>query len=514
MAIPTDGLVFYAPLAEDKATAETGQTMTKITGEIPYINTDGMSYGIFDDKLLLIDPVTFPSTSFTMSIWYYRFKSAKTASFFSFGLHVTEEYGAIALRDEDGYLGFDRDGGGEASEYLFSGWTHCLLTYSQNTLKIYANGNLVYEASLVLNIPSENQKLSIGGWFDFNTEYYTVNGLISSARFYNRVLSESEISALANEFNQDSGGDDSGTTGFVLNGLFLSSVKPKLGQKGLLLDNKYFLPLVEGGGGSAEYYRCASVDTSAKTWTGYRAVLNEGVYTFEDTVTTGLSYTSVTPQVGSIYSSDALASVEALWDGIPTDGLVLYAPLNMSSICTKTGQTITETDISYAWDEILKGNAAVFNGSSARINLSTENIPSSGSLRTVSFWCCPSANSGAHIFNIGGQADRFLFFMENTGIFYLKAGSNEISSGVSAEIGKWYHICIKVDDSNSSLYINSSLAGSTGKPDNSNSNFYLGCGYNQESFFSGKMASLRIYNTALDSEKVELLYREHQISET
>ena len=27
MAIPTDGLVFYAPLAEDKATAETGQTL-------------------------------------------------------------------------------------------------------------------------------------------------------------------------------------------------------------------------------------------------------------------------------------------------------------------------------------------------------------------------------------------------------------------------------------------------------------------------------------------------------
>ena len=231
-------------------------------------------------------------------------------------------------------------------------------------------------------------------------------------------------------------------------------------------------------------------------------------------MTTGLSYTSVIPQVGSIYSSDALASVEALWDGIPTDGLVLYAPLNMSSICTKTGQTITETDISYAWDEILNGNAAVFNGSSSRINLSTENIPSSDSPRTVSFWCCPSANSGGHIFNIGGQTDRFLFFMETTGILYLKIGNNEISSGVSAETGKWYHICIKVDESNSFLYINNSIAGSTGKPDNSNSNFYLGCGFNQESFFSGKMASLRIYNTALASEKIELLYREHQISES
>ena len=63
-------------------------------------------------------------------------------------------------------------------------------------------------------------------------------------------------------------------TGFLFDGLFLSSSKPKVGQKGLLLDNKYFLPLA-GGGGSAEYYKCASVDTSAKTWTGYRAVLNE-----------------------------------------------------------------------------------------------------------------------------------------------------------------------------------------------------------------------------------------------
>ena len=53
-----------------------------------------------------------------------------------------------------------------------------------------------------------------------------------------------------------------------------------------------------GGDGSAtasEYYKCASVDTETHTWTSYRAVLNGGVYTFEDTVTTGLSYTSMIP---------------------------------------------------------------------------------------------------------------------------------------------------------------------------------------------------------------------------
>ena len=34
MAIPTDGLVFYAPLAEDKATAETGQTLNYTGNEL------------------------------------------------------------------------------------------------------------------------------------------------------------------------------------------------------------------------------------------------------------------------------------------------------------------------------------------------------------------------------------------------------------------------------------------------------------------------------------------------
>ncbi len=510
MAIPTDGLVFYAPLAEDKATAETGQTLN-YTGNFQFNIVSGIPCAVFSgEEKISVDNSNCFSGDFSISCWFRlttpMAEGVVNAAVFVFG--TSENWLTIRVNANGIFMNLGGQNNTKQITVDTVTFNNITVTYSSSKLSIYINGLLDSQVNLDSLPNSSTFLIGDSGYSDWFT------GEIASFRIYSKVLNTSEISALYNEFNEDSGGSDSGNTGFLIDGLFLSSSKPKLGQKGLLLDNKYFLPLVEGSGGAAEYYRCASVDTSAKTWTGYRAVLNDGVYTFENTVTTGLSYTSVTPKAGSIYSSDTLASVEALWDGIPTDGLVLYAPLNMSSICTKTGQTITETDISYAWDEILNGNAAVFNGSSARINLSTENIPSSGSPRTVSFWCCPSANSGAHIFNIGGQADRFLFFMENTGIFYLKAGSNEISSGVSAEIGKWYHICIKVDDSNSSLYINSSLAGSTGKPDNSNSNFYLGCGYNQESFFSGKMASLRIYNTALDSEKVELLYREHQISET
>lgn len=68
-------------------------------------------------------------------------------------------------------------------------------------------------------------------------------------------------------------------------------------------------------GSSMEFYKCASVDTSAKTWTGYKAVLTDGVYSFEETLTTGLSYSAVEPEVGKVYSADALIEVKKLFDG-------------------------------------------------------------------------------------------------------------------------------------------------------------------------------------------------------
>lgn len=88
------------------------------------------------------------------------------------------------------------------------------------------------------------------------------------------------------------------------------------------VDLKMFLtgvPLPDGviGGSSMEFYRCASVNTSAKTWTGYKAVLEDGVYSFEETVTDGLSYTIITPEVGKVYTADALIVVDYVYTGMP-----------------------------------------------------------------------------------------------------------------------------------------------------------------------------------------------------
>lgn len=63
-----------------------------------------------------------------------------------------------------------------------------------------------------------------------------------------------------------------------------------------------------------EFYKCASVDTTAKTWTGYKAVLTDGSYSFEKSVTPGLTYEdSYIPTVGRIYSEDTLIQVQSMF---------------------------------------------------------------------------------------------------------------------------------------------------------------------------------------------------------
>lgn len=103
---------------------------------------------------------------------------------------------------------------------------------------------------------------------------------------------------------------------------------------GSLADNATFYQCADAvgslsGGTSAEYYKCASMDTSAKTWSGYKAVFDSGTgtWSFESGVTAGLAYTNVTPIVGGIYSADALVIVSLLYTGTPT----LTSPTGMTS---------------------------------------------------------------------------------------------------------------------------------------------------------------------------------------
>ena len=154
---------------------------------------------------------------------------------------------------------------------------------------------------------------------------------LKALRIYNRALSDSEITELSQEFSATGGSLD--TVLSALDGARDALVTAINAKGGSLADNATLYQCAEtvgslSGGTSAEYYKCASVDTEAKTWSGYKAVFDSGAgtWSFESEVTEGLTYTSVTPETGGIYSADALVIVSLLYSGTP----VLTSPTGMT----------------------------------------------------------------------------------------------------------------------------------------------------------------------------------------
>lgn len=236
--------------------------------------------------------------------------------------------------DNTGKLTLNRRGGTAITSTVAianNEWHHLRVTHTGNkTLKAYLDGNL-FATNTFSSAPDS---MRIGKTLGESTRWYTGNidevalTILDSS---NVAEYSGDTAPVPTEGYPDEG--TSGGTGVVIGGLFLSNSKPKAGDKGLLVNNKFFIPFAESsGGGSADFYKCASVDTEAKTWSGYKAVFDStaGTWSFSDTVTDGLTYTSVTPIEGGIYSADALAKM-SLYTGapaIPTDGLDFYLPFD------------------------------------------------------------------------------------------------------------------------------------------------------------------------------------------
>ena len=256
-----------------------------------------------------------------------------------------------------------------------------------------------------------------------------------------------------------------------------------------------------GSGGSEEYYRCASVDTSAKTWTGYRAVLNEGVYTLEDTVTTGLSYTSVIPQVGSIYSADALVYVSSLYTGIPTDGLVFYAPLSENKTEAETGQTMNFSG-TVVYDVFDGVNGAFFNNA-----YFSASIGSTLSEWTLSFWLKVTENqtSGAGYFNSKTNGE-ILIYINSSSRNLRFYPPDDLGTNVAPE--NWNHFMVASSGNTCSVYQNGIFySNKTWNQAKAFDQFYIGSRYS-EGTIKAYTAGLRIYNRVLSEMEAASLASE------
>ena len=75
--------------------------------------------------------------------------------------------------------------------------------------------------------------------------------------------------------------------------------------------NTHPLPVTAAG----QFYKCASVDPITMTWTGYKAIQSRVGLAFQQTQTTGLTYTQkLVPQVNSLYSKYCTYELTGYWN--------------------------------------------------------------------------------------------------------------------------------------------------------------------------------------------------------
>lgn len=264
-----------------------------------------------------------------------------------------------------------------------------------------------------------------------------------------------------------------------------------------------------GGGSSTDYFKCASVTSGGSTWTGYKAILSGGVYSFESTVTSGLTYGSgYTPEIGKIYTDGALVRA-SLFEGIPTAGLVFHAPLNTSSATAATGQTMSKTG-TITFGTVQGIPCASLDGYSyltGSASLTSGNAPF-----TMSLWLKSNTDQEVHVaFCMGPLGVKTAVF---TGIRYstiygaMFCYSDE-GGGVTVDTSAWIHLCYVWDGDYMKTYANGQYVRQYqfGTVD-IQSGWKIGGNTWASEDWDGYIAAVRVYSRALNTSEISMLAAE------
>lgn len=264
---------------------------------------------------------------------------------------------------------------------------------------------------------------------------------------------------------------------------------------------EYFIPGSSGGGGGT-FYKCASVNATDKTWTGYKALLVDGVYAFEEVATPGLTYgVAYTPAAGSIYNADATISVAGMWQG-RDPSLLFYAPLTAAAATAETGQTLTASG-NVQYTSRSGKMCAYFNGGNDKLTAQVDGFPVSGKPLSMAGWFLFTAPYDS-LDKLLAYGD-YQAIMEYDGALRWQYGSDfsgdSFQQNYAVEDENWHHVAVTADGKTLCIYIDGALKTSKDGSIESDgaSQLIIGAG-------SGAVSDVYVYNRCLSADEISELY--------
>lgn len=263
-----------------------------------------------------------------------------------------------------------------------------------------------------------------------------------------------------------------------------------------------------------DFYKCTYVSSdSSMTWRGRKAVLNNGIYSFQSDSTEGLTYSTVKPELNNIYSDDVLIAAD-LYTGIPIEGLQLYIPFDFG-IYTKTGQTLTQTGTPDGYSTFKGVPSTSFSGNCQFYVVPWENWLTNKDSFTIFIWATysqPSTKTSRALDALYGTSTELSVFC------WGNSSANVFFGSVSTESNTytadtWWWGCITHDKSTSAVQIKTSntadVSGTVTLTAQDNKLYIAGSG-NQASITRhyGRLAALRIYNRVLSQSQITALANE------
>ena len=206
-AIPEDGLIFYAPLQENKSTAETGQALTK-SGDVTYGTesgipcafTNGYGYLSFSASGLIT-----MSSDWTISLWI-RFNSFSGQYPTPFAIGERHDFGtALRVVYFSGKLCFEPVSSDPSTspiiEPALNVWYHICIVHSGSLTAMYSDGVQENQKSFTYSFAPAYGRIGTSLYNDGFGEYF--DGWISAVRIYTRALSANEILSLSTEYTPE-----------------------------------------------------------------------------------------------------------------------------------------------------------------------------------------------------------------------------------------------------------------------------------------------------------------------